>query len=287
MNQCNEDVMKTHPPNSFHHIFWEQHHNSIKQKDARQIRWHPAMIKWCLSLKLLSSSCYNALRSSGVIKLPSDRTLRDYTNWTKLTTGLSTSVDQQLLIEANLESSEHNCYVCLIFDECKIKEDLVYDKHTGELIGFVDITDINNHLKSIEKSYDKSTAATSVQKLATHMLMFMVRGLFSSLKFPYAQFSTNNLTGDLIFPIFWKVVERLELLGLVVVCDGAAPNRKFFKLYGDKSTYKINNPYADSERHIYFISDVSHLIKTVRNCFLNLFLDKWPRHQVANVSGLV
>ena len=60
------------------------------------------MIKWCLSLKLLSSSCYNALRSSGLIKLPSERTLRDYTNWTKSTTGLSVSVDQQLLSEANI-----------------------------------------------------------------------------------------------------------------------------------------------------------------------------------------
>ena len=183
MNQCNKDVMKTHPPNSFHHIFWEQHHNSIKQKDARQIRWHPAMIKWCLSLKLLSSSCYNALRSSGVIKLPSDRTLRDYTNWTKLTTGLSTSVDQQLLIEANLDLL--NTIVMFVSSLTNAKS-----KKTWFMIMRY-ITDINNHLKSIEKSYDKSTAVTSVQKLATHMLMFMVRGLFSSLKFPYAQFSTN------------------------------------------------------------------------------------------------
>ena len=28
-------------------------------------------------------------------------------------------------------------YVGLLFDEIKIKEDLVYDKHSGELIGYV------------------------------------------------------------------------------------------------------------------------------------------------------
>ena len=276
MDQYNDDITKTYPSNSFHKIFWEQHHDATKKQNTRQIRWHPAMIKWCLSLKLLSSSCYNALRSSGVIKLPSERTLRDYTN---STTGLSVSVDQQLLSEANIESCDQNRYVCLIFDECKIKEDLVYNKHSGELIGFTDITDINNHLKSVEQSYSGSMPM-SRHELATHMLLFMVRGLFSSLKFPYSQFPTNNLTGDIIFSIFWRVVERLELLGfnvLATVCDGASPNRKFFKLHGNKSTYKTKNPYAESERYLFFLSDVPHLIKTVRNCWANSYGHSFSR----------
>ena len=50
----------------------------LQKKNRRQTRWHPAMIKWRLSLKYLSSSCCNALRSSNVIQLPPERTLRDY-----------------------------------------------------------------------------------------------------------------------------------------------------------------------------------------------------------------
>ena len=39
------------------------------------------MIKWCLNLKLLSTSSYHALRTSGFVTLPSERTLRDYTSY--------------------------------------------------------------------------------------------------------------------------------------------------------------------------------------------------------------
>ena len=34
-----------------------------------------------------------------------------------------------------------------VFDEVKIKEDLVYDKHSGEVVGFVNVGDVNNQLK--------------------------------------------------------------------------------------------------------------------------------------------
>lgn len=51
--------------------------------------------------------------------------------------------------EANI-TLEHEKYVALVFDEVKVKEDLVYNKHSGELIGFIDITDINQHLSSLE-----------------------------------------------------------------------------------------------------------------------------------------
>ena len=64
MNQCNNEVISSYPPNSFRCLFWEQHYENVKKKDSRQLRWHPAMIKWCLSLKMTSSSCYNALRAS-------------------------------------------------------------------------------------------------------------------------------------------------------------------------------------------------------------------------------
>ena len=47
-------------------------------KNPKQVRWHPVIIKWCLNLKLMSSGTNNALRTSGFVKLPSERTLRDY-----------------------------------------------------------------------------------------------------------------------------------------------------------------------------------------------------------------
>lgn len=182
---------------------------------------------------------------------------------------MSCDTDKQLLREANLEASPNfHHYVAVIFDECKIKEDLVYNKHTGELIGYTNLTDINNHLQQS----CKDGSPPLEHELATHMLVFFVCGLFSSLKFPYAQFSTKTLTGDTIFPIFWSVVERLELIGfkvLAVVCDGVASNRRFFKVHGNKDTYKIDNPYSESNCPLFFISDVPHLLKTTRNSWAN------------------
>ncbi len=101
----------------------------------------------------------------------------------------------------------------------------------------------------------------------------MVRGIFFKLDFPYAHFASENATGDLLFPIVWKAIEHIEVIGLKVICvtaDGAASNRKFFRMHrkiGDKEVvYKTPNVFAKEERSVYFVSDPPHLIKTTRNC---------------------
>ena len=68
------------------------------------MRWDPLMIRWCLYLRHVSGSGYDMLRESGVIRLPSQRTLRDYTYFTKATVGFSEEVDQQLMDAARLQS---------------------------------------------------------------------------------------------------------------------------------------------------------------------------------------
>ena len=42
-------------------------------------------------------------------------------------------------------------HVVLLMDEMKVREDLVFDRN-GEVIGYVDIEDINNWLRKLEKS---------------------------------------------------------------------------------------------------------------------------------------
>ena len=86
----------------------------------------------------------------------------------------------------------------------------MYDKHTGCLIGYTDLGEVNNHLLAFEHSLDEPA------KPAKSMLTFMVKGLFTNLKFPYAQFSCTKLTGDSLFQLFWEVVKRIEIIGLKV-----------------------------------------------------------------------
>ena len=82
-------------------VFWELQKEATSQKQRCQIRWHP-IIHWCL--KFISSSAYDALRSSGIIILPSKCMLRDYSNWMTAKPGprFSADVDRQLMKEAKI-----------------------------------------------------------------------------------------------------------------------------------------------------------------------------------------
>ena len=99
-------------------------------------------------------------------------------------------------------------------DEMYIREDLVYEKHSGTLIGFVNLGEINNHLLAFERSLDQDSGVSD--SLAKTVLTFMVRGIFTSLKYPYAHFFCSSITGDLMFQPFWEAVYRLERMGLKV-----------------------------------------------------------------------
>ena len=99
------------------------------------MRWDPLMIRWCLYLRHMSGRAYEMLRESGVIKLPSQRTLRDYTYYTQATMGFFDVVDRQLMEAGKIQlCPEREKYVVIIMDEMHIKEDVVYDKHTGTCI---------------------------------------------------------------------------------------------------------------------------------------------------------
>ena len=83
MHDNTDDIHKAFPKGTFRRLFWDQQIKNMKNSDPRQYRWHPLMIKWCLNLKLIPTASYHAMQSSGFITLPSERTLRDYTNYIK------------------------------------------------------------------------------------------------------------------------------------------------------------------------------------------------------------
>ena len=89
------------------------------------MRWHPTIITMCLNIKLLSTSTYHALRTASFMKLPSERTLCDYTHYFKMKAGFSDAVDEMLTKEARLnEIPNGKIYVTVVIDEMKVKEKL-------------------------------------------------------------------------------------------------------------------------------------------------------------------
>ena len=91
--------------------------------------------------------------------------------------------------------------------------------------------DINNHLNNFEKQCSSNNIG---HKVAAHMLLLMVRGLCSNLEYPYAQFSNQGATADILFPMVWEVVQCLESSGFKVIaftCDGGSTSQKFHKMH--------------------------------------------------------
>jgi len=160
-------------------------------------------------------------------------------------------------------------YITLVIDEMKVQEDLVWDKHTGDLIGYVDLGD-----KELNCATLKDT-----QVIASHILVFLVRGVVNPLKFSFANFATKDVNAVNLFPIFWKAVgileDSCELKVIAVTSDGASSNRTFYRMHknmpgsvvaGEECvTYKTINIFAEDERHIHFICDQPHVLKTGRN----------------------
>ena len=77
-------------------LFWEkQQKYLVTSKTSR--RYHLMIIKFSLALAAKSSSAYSELRygsekGSGVLVLPSVRTMRDYRNYIKSTRGFNPKV---------------------------------------------------------------------------------------------------------------------------------------------------------------------------------------------------
>ena len=122
----------------------------------------------------------------------------------------------------------------------------------------------------------------------SHALVFMIRGLCTNLKavFSYHLTGSSESTAFQLWPLFWDAIFTLELVlnskVVFVVCDGASQNRKFFMLHQNLQAFPAtgNNTeketlchftvnLADTNRKIFFISDIPHLIKTTRDCLLS------------------
>lgn len=161
----------------FMKLFWKEQVKNFSQKSKR---YHPMVIRFCLSMASKSGSMYDELRHSGILCLPSKRTLRDYRNVIPPKTGFIPEVIDQLK-KSTENLSGHQRYVCIAFDEMKISSGLVFDKHSGEIIGFTSLGD------------DEVTEAFMGKEnsLASHALLFSVRGISSHLCFPVAYFATD------------------------------------------------------------------------------------------------
>lgn len=119
------------------------------------------IIRWCLYIRSKSAEAYNSMRDTGFIKLPSAKTLFDYSHFTKSALGYQPDVVKVLheaAAKLGMLEGTFKSYTGILFDEIKIKQDLVYDKHTGELIGYCNLDAVGNELLELEKATTNSSS---------------------------------------------------------------------------------------------------------------------------------
>ena len=84
---------------------------------------------------------------------------------------------------------------------------------------------------------------------------------------------------------FWEAISILEYICnlpvIAAVSDGASQNRTFYRMHSGLDdhpdadvVYKTVNLFAP-DRHIYFIADAPHLVKTARNALYHSGIHKW------------
>ncbi len=158
-------------------------------------------------------------------------------------------------------------------------------------MGFTNLGEINNHLMAFEKYVENGGDEEEHEDVAKLMLVLMVRGLFTKMKFAYAQFPCSSICAYQLYDLFWEAVERLERCGFKVLactCDGLSANRTFISLHGTiDSVSKTVNPHAEDTRYMYFILDPPHLMKTTRNCWASDKRLLWVCFQLTIASILI
>ena len=119
----------------------------------------------------------------------------------------------------------HSCrFVGIVFDELYIREDLVFDKHSSKIIGFVNLGAVDKQLSALEVD-----RLQSPHTVATRILTLLVRGIFSKLHFPFANFPMAGINASILHDILWEAVEHLECSDFIVCFqtgDGGSPHRR-------------------------------------------------------------
>ena len=310
---CESELLKEVGENEAFKLMYEEQQKIFKAKDKRQMRWHPAIIRFCIAIYNKSSSTYNLIRNSPFLKLPHKSTLKKYMSFTTPQVGVNPEVLNFISTDWKLDELEqYKCNVTLVFDEIKLKSDLAYSKTSGKLIGYTDLGPISNELEQFESRLnaaqesedtepegtsstqsDNNTKQPMQPQIATQMLVLMARGIFSSLRIPVAYFPTTNAKSHQLYHCIWPTVKAISLLGLTVrafVADGASWNRKFFTHHtlvrsSTTTTYYTKHPFLRNER-LYFICDVPHLIKTTRNNWENSGWNMKSRNLHVSITDL-
>ena len=137
-----------------------------KRKSKNGHRWNQEVIRQCIIWQARSPGSYKLIRKSGMMSLPSEKTLRSYLGSSTMDVGITDLIKDAL--RAKLKELGNKCgiKVNVAVDEVAIKPNESYMKNVDKFVGHVDMAGI------VEPKNN--------QKLANKLVTFAINGLADS-----------------------------------------------------------------------------------------------------------
>lgn len=227
----------------------------------RKVKWTNEEISLAFTLRYLSKRCYLFLKNKMKIPLPGISTLQRWASSFGMRAGLLDNMFQYLKVAGSKLSNKERVTI-LEFDEMKVKKTLEYDVKNDEIVGPF-----------------------------SYMQVVMARGLFSKWKQPvYVNFDTR-MTKD----ILESIIKNLNDVGYMVkaiVSDLGGGNVGLWKELNVNTEHTFFIHPSVTSENIYVFADVPHLLKLVRNWFLdtgfvlpgNIQINKEPVEALINAE---
>lgn len=216
-----------------------------------RISYSPQFLVFSSLFYSISPGAYRFMRNSQNLILPSMSTIRRIT----LMQTLSPAVEQQ---DENflhyikrkvpfLGSAEK--FVSLLIDEIHLKP--YFDYKGGNVVGT-----------------DARTLAP-----ATSAYAFMLSGVFSKFKDVAHILPASKMTGEILFTYVRMIILELEKIGftvIAVITDNNSINKKTMSQFSDPPCLRTAYQHpSDASRPLFFLFDSVHILKCVRNNWLN------------------
>ena len=205
-------------------------------------------LHWAFEIFSLSPATYELLRDSSLM-LPHPTYLRTLSSCLKVEPGMQCNAHVAYLTQKAQLLQPHERDVSLLLDEIYVNPKVGYK--AGTLEGFATNCDM--------------TQATTVQA-------FMITSVLSNNKDVAALVPVKNLTACFLKELTLQVISMVEKAGFRVLCVISDNNKVNGNMFGSLCGGDIRSSIAhplDSGRRLFFFFDSVHLMKCVRNNWIN------------------
>ena len=202
----------------FMNLFWQQQKKLLTSSHTGERYHHPMIIRFCLSHAAKSPSCYEELRNSKVLVLPSQKRLKDYRNAIRPQRGFQEEVVEEfkVLTDPYFWCTEI-CGSVIWWNEGDIKPCVGQSERRTDWF------------------YWTMVFWRKQMKLLNMPLHFLYKGSAQSSSLALYILQQQVSQQHKMMPLFWKAVAILEtscnLWVIAASSDGVSPNRRFYRLH--------------------------------------------------------